>query len=66
MKGRLDFKTDIRYRQDIVQAACQECGWSTQARNGHGIAAQHHYRTGHTVVIEKEVTISMEKAVNDK
>lgn len=30
-------------------AVCQDCGWATRGKNGLGLAAQHHDRTGHTV-----------------
>jgi len=33
-------------------AICEDCGWEVHAKNGLGIAAQHHDRTGHTVVID--------------
>lgn len=31
---------------------CQDCGWKTAGRNGLGLAARHHDRTGHTVHTE--------------
>ena len=33
---------------------CQDCGWAVQGKNGLGVAAQHHDRTGHTVHVDVE------------
>ena len=38
----------------FYNVTCQDCGWETYGKNGLGIAAQHHDRTGHTVTIDVE------------
>ncbi len=43
---RRNTKTDLGY-----EARCWDCGWAVRGRNGLGLAAQHHDRTGHTVQI---------------
>ena len=35
-----------------VIAHCSDCDWNVETRNGLGLAAQHHDRTGHKVSIE--------------
>ena len=37
---------------------CRDCGWKVEGKNGLGLAAQHHDRTGHTIVTEVEGTVS--------
>ncbi len=36
------------------KAVCLDCEWSTHGKNGLGLAAQHHDRTGHSVNISVE------------
>jgi len=33
-------------------AVCCDCGWELEARNAMGVAAKHHYKTGHEVQVE--------------
>lgn len=35
-----------------VLAHCVNCEWEVESRNGLGLAAQHHDRTGHEVQVE--------------
>lgn len=34
-----------------------ECGWTYDGRNGLGLAAQHHDRTGHEVQVEQTICV---------
>lgn len=38
-------------RPDII-VECLGCGWTAYSRNGLGIAARHHDKTGHSVRVE--------------
>lgn len=40
------------WRWFSYDALCEECGWRTEGKNGLGVAAQHHDRTGHSVRVE--------------
>lgn len=40
-----------------VFAECENCGWTTHARNGLGLSAQHHDRTGHVVSVEQTIHV---------
>lgn len=41
-----------------VMAFCDDCEWEQGARNGMGLAAQHHYKTGHTTHVESSYTMT--------
>lgn len=36
-----------------VNITCDDCDFKNCSKNGHGLAAQHAYRTGHTVHVYK-------------
>ena len=40
------------------RAICDDCGWECFAKNALGIAAQHHDRTGHTVIVETQGSVT--------
>ena len=42
-----------RFNSFEASAFCTECDWETDGKNAHGIAVQHHRRTGHTVNVEQ-------------
>lgn len=35
-----------------AKALCRQCGFAQYKNNAMGLAAQHHYRTGHTVDVD--------------
>lgn len=35
-----------------ASAYCSDCEWEQGARNAMGLAAQHHYKTGHSTHVE--------------
>jgi len=42
-----------------ARARCENCDWNQTSDNAHGLAAQHHYATGHTVHVEVEKGYTM-------
>lgn len=44
---RRNTETDLGY-----EAKCRGCGWGVYGKNGLGLAAQHHDRTGHSIQID--------------
>ena len=43
-------------KRTLVQAICFDCGQRWDAANAHGVAVQHHDRTGHSVAIDYEMS----------
>ncbi len=48
-----------------VDGMCDDCDFEASSKNAHGLAAQHHYRTGHTVHIEVVRGYTMTKEDSD-
>lgn len=48
-----------------VIAECHMCGWSSEARNAMGNAAQHAERTGHEVSVEQTIGVTYNKRVRN-
>ena len=44
-------------------AQCEDCSWQVESKNGFGLAAQHHDRTGHNVGVSVEGHVNY---VNDE
>ena len=60
-KPDFDMKT-IKFSNTEASARCEECEFEVHSRNAHGLAAQHHYKTGHTVTIDKHSSHTMTAA----
>lgn len=43
--------------QTEVAARCEGCEWFASAANAQGLAAQHHDRSGHTVLVDIERSV---------
>ena len=49
----------VRFSSYDAEASCDGCDFWVGSKNAHGLAAQHHYKTGHTVHITVERTFTM-------
>lgn len=47
------------------RAWCESCGWSLEARNAHGVGAQHSRRYGHAVRGEKSYAFKYGEPVEE-
>lgn len=45
-----------------VYAFCADCHWELDSMNAHGVAAKHHYKTGHRVCVERTIAITYKKS----
>lgn len=46
----------VKTGRELLRAICFVCGKEWSSRNAHGVAVQHHDKTGHTVAISYEMT----------
>ena len=41
-----------KFKTYFADAHCVDCGVEFRSKNAHGLASQHHYKTGHTVIVD--------------
>ncbi len=49
-----------------AMAWCQDCKWTAESRNAMGIAAIHHNKTGHYVIVETHLATKISKRKGEK
>jgi len=53
----------VRARRTLIAAECFDCGKRWNTRNAHGVAVQHHDKTGHMVWVDYEMSYIYDRRV---
>lgn len=49
----------LKFSSGNIQANCYDCNFVAKLKNAHGLAAKHHYKTGHTINIKTQRSHTM-------